>query len=256
MHGGLHPEQLLLANEECEEPDLQAIEVIVDVAQPLVLVLIVALRFIAEEDHGAAAVACAGLLDLVDQTHAFGRVAAAVGLRISHSLEQVGEERPLRVARLVLGLRVVRGDLGMRLGQQQAQVLDGACLADPRRAVGQRARDAEPQAAGNEIGKALNGRCADAVVAGLDRVKRQGHRTGVRIGRQRRRREVAALGRHEEPPRNGRTLAPFGEDDAPGESDRADVTAGDGQALGLNVNAQRRRLGGRRCRIRLRRVHG
>ena len=61
----LHRQQLFLPHQEREQPDLQPIEVIVHVTQPLVLVLVVALRLVAEENHRLAAVPRAGFLILL-----------------------------------------------------------------------------------------------------------------------------------------------------------------------------------------------
>jgi hypothetical protein len=171
LQRGLHRQQILLADEEGVQPDLDAVEVVVHVAQPLVFVLVVALGLVAEQGDSAAAIARAGLLDLVDQPRALGRIAAAVGIGVADGVKHAGEERPLGMPRLVLGLRMVGHELRLRLGQEHAQVFDRPRLADARGSIGQRARDVVAQAAVDQVGERLDGWRSDAVGAGLDGVK-------------------------------------------------------------------------------------
>ena len=98
--------------------------------------------------------------------------------------QQVGEERAFGVSRLVLGLGVIGRDARMSFGQQQPQVLDGARLADAGWTVGQCPGDAIAQAALDEIGKGLDRRRGDPVVAGLDGMQTAIDRARVRfVGR-------------------------------------------------------------------------
>ena len=175
----LHGMQFLLPDEEREQPDVDPVKVVVHVAQPLVLVLAVALRLVEEYRHDAAAIASAGILDPVDKLEPLGRIAPLVRFGAADGLQQAGEERPLCMLGLVLGLHVIDRDLGKVLRHRQARVLDGARLADPRGPVDQRAGDHVVHAALDEIVKGLDGRRADAVVAHLQRMEVAGNKALV-----------------------------------------------------------------------------
>lgn len=82
------------------------------------------------------------------------------------------------MARLVFGLGVVGGDLGMGLGQQQSHIFDGTGLADARGAVDERPRGPVAQTAHNELMQLLDGRCGDTVVASGDGMQVGGDRPG------------------------------------------------------------------------------
>ena len=130
LERGLDGAQALLADQEREQPDVDAVQVVVHIAQPLVLVLAVALRLVEEHHDHAAAVACARILDPADELQALGRIAAPVRIRTADGFKQAGEERPFGMLGLVLGLHMVGRDLRVLLRHEQAQILDGACLAD------------------------------------------------------------------------------------------------------------------------------
>ncbi len=91
---------------------------IVHVAQPLVFVVGIALRLVAEQDDGAAAGLGASLLHLVDQPQALGRIRSRIRIRITDRLQQIREERPFRVPRLMFGLYMVARDLRIILRKQ------------------------------------------------------------------------------------------------------------------------------------------
>jgi hypothetical protein len=61
----------LLTNQERKELDLLPVECVVDVAKPLIFVLVQALRLIAKEHDNAATCPCCGFADLGGQSHAF-----------------------------------------------------------------------------------------------------------------------------------------------------------------------------------------
>ncbi len=58
-----------------------------NVAQPLVFVLRVALGFVAEKDNVATTVTGAGFADLGDEPTSFDRVATAIRVWIAHRLQ-------------------------------------------------------------------------------------------------------------------------------------------------------------------------
>lgn len=91
-------QQILLADQECEQPDLQPAEMVVNIAQPFIPVVVVTLDLVAKQDPGAATGPGAGFLDLVDQPEALGRIRSVVAIRIVHRFQQIREERALGVA--------------------------------------------------------------------------------------------------------------------------------------------------------------
>ena len=92
----LHGMQFLLPDEESEQPDVDPVQVVVHVAQPLVLVLVlaVALRLVEEHRHDTAAIAGAGVLDPVDQLQPLGRIAPLVRLGTATASSRLVKKGP------------------------------------------------------------------------------------------------------------------------------------------------------------------
>jgi hypothetical protein len=165
-------EQLLLTHQEREELDLLPVKCVVDVAKPLIFVLVQALRLVAKEHDNAATGSCSGFADLGGQSHAFRRVPARVRLRVTDRRKEVGKERSFGVARLVLALRMVRRHLRIVSGEQEAYILYRSRLADPRRAVDESARDSIAKATSDEVVEFLDGGRRDTIVTGGQWVNR------------------------------------------------------------------------------------
>lgn len=70
---------------------------------------------------------------------------------MANGFQEIGEEWPFGMPRLVFCLCVIGGELGLGLGQQQTQVLDCTCLADAGRPVGQCTGDPVAQAPLNQV---------------------------------------------------------------------------------------------------------
>ena len=101
-----------------------------NVAQPLVLIDVVALCLIAKQENRSAARSGRRLPQLMGQPEPLGRVGSRLRLGIADGLQQVRQKGALRMLGLVLALRVEGGDFGVVAGEQEPYVLDRPGLAN------------------------------------------------------------------------------------------------------------------------------
>ena len=172
LQAGLLCEKLLLTNQEVEKLDLLTVQCIVDIAQPLIFVLVLALRLVAKKQYGSAARAGGRLAYSHRESHPLRRVRTRVGIGVPGGLKQVRKEWAYGMPGFMLTLCVVAGHLRIVARQQQSYVLDRPRLADVGRLVDQRAHDSVAQTPDHQIIEGPDRRCRDAVVAGSKRMQR------------------------------------------------------------------------------------
>ena len=119
LHVNLDGQQILLPDQKCEQPNLLPIKLIVHVTQPLVFVVVVALRLVAKQDDGTATGLGARRLDLVDEPDSLAGIGTFVRIWIADRLQQICKKGAFRVKRLVLSLRLVSSDSWIGLCEKQ-----------------------------------------------------------------------------------------------------------------------------------------
>lgn len=161
----------LLPDQEDEKANTAAIERIVHIAQPLSLVVVVALRLVAEDDHHRPTGARGGLSHLRHQTHARGRVQPSSKIRVIYGFRQVGQEWSFGMVRLMFTNRLIAGVMRILVREQRAHLIDGLRLAQAWCAVNYGALNAVAQAARHQPVQGLNGRRGEAIMADGERMQ-------------------------------------------------------------------------------------